>query len=162
MANNRSITVTVIRLLPHVANDDKERKHDDAAVERLRESHARNRRLVYMEKVVEDGEGTAAVIREMSDQFDLLIVGRRKGVDSAPTRGLSEWSECPELGIIGDMLAAAEFTEKVSILVVQQQTRFGGKLGVGGDGTGTAKEGGNVVVDPKKPEGVRSGVMGHR
>ncbi|URD96203.1 Sodium/hydrogen exchanger family [Musa troglodytarum] len=87
MANNRSITVTVIRLLPHVANDDKERKLDDAAVERLRESHAHNQRLVYMEKVVEDGEGTAAVIQEMSDQFDLLIVGRRKGVDSAPTRG---------------------------------------------------------------------------
>ncbi|URD95916.1 Sodium/hydrogen exchanger family [Musa troglodytarum] len=165
MANNRSITVTVIRLLPHVANDDKERKLDDAAVERLRESHAHNQRLVYMEKVVEDGEGTAAVIQEMSDQFDLLIVGRRKGVDSAPTRGLSEWSECPELGIIGDMLAAAEFTEKASILVVQQQTRFGGKLGGGGvetaTATATATEGGNVV-DPKKPEGIRSGVMWHR
>ncbi|RRT53510.1 hypothetical protein B296_00049032 [Ensete ventricosum] len=160
MANNRSITVTVIRLLPHVANDDKERNLDDAAVERLRETHAHNQRLVYMEKVVEDGEGTAAVIREMSDQFDLLIVGRRKGVDSAPTRGLSEWSECPELGIIGDMLAAAEFTEKVSILVVQQQTRFGGKLGSGRDETATATEGGNIV-DPMNPEGVRSGVMGH-
>jgi hypothetical protein len=35
----------------------------------------------------------------------------------SPTSGLAEWSsECPELGVLGDMLAS-----RVSILVIQQQ-----------------------------------------
>ncbi|KAF0905405.1 hypothetical protein E2562_004382 [Oryza meyeriana var. granulata] len=42
---------------------------------------------------------------------------------SALTSGLSEWSEFPELGVLGDMLASAEFASKVSILVVQQQQK---------------------------------------
>uniref|UniRef100_J3KVH9 Uncharacterized protein n=1 Tax=Oryza brachyantha TaxID=4533 RepID=J3KVH9_ORYBR len=64
-------------------------------------------------------------------QFDLVVVGRRGGGEgddlegSALTSGLSEWSECPELGVLGDMLASAEFASKVSILVVQQQQHAG-------------------------------------
>ncbi|ONM51895.1 Histone acetyltransferase type B catalytic subunit [Zea mays] len=64
----------------------------------------------------------------MSEKFDLLIVGRRGGEgegdpegSTALTSGLSESSEFPELGVLGDMLASAEFASKVSILVIQQQ-----------------------------------------
>jgi hypothetical protein len=41
---------------------------------------------------------------------------------AALTSGLAVWSsECPELGVLGDMLASAEFASRVSILVIQQQ-----------------------------------------
>ncbi|KAL6640674.1 hypothetical protein ACP70R_021797 [Stipagrostis hirtigluma subsp. patula] len=89
------------------------------------------------EKTVEDGEGTAAVVRSMSEKFDLLIVGRRGGENdgmegsAALTSGLSEWSECPELGVLGDMLATAEFASKVSILVIQQQPPKNATTGAG-------------------------------
>ena len=81
-----------------------------------------------MEKTVENAEGTASVVRAMSKKFDLLIVGRRGGEgegdlegSTALTSGLSESSEFPKLGVLGDMLASAEFASKVSILVIQQQ-----------------------------------------
>ncbi|KAL6597335.1 hypothetical protein ACP70R_046775 [Stipagrostis hirtigluma subsp. patula] len=89
------------------------------------------------EKTVEDGEGTAAVVRSMSEKFDLLIVGRRGGENdgmegsAALTSGLSEWSECPELGVLGDMLATAEFASKVSIVVIQQQPPKNATAGAG-------------------------------
>ena len=42
-------------------------------------------------------------------------------------QGHDEWSECQELGIIGDMLASPDFVTKASLLVVQQQ-RIRGRL----------------------------------
>ncbi|XP_072966645.1 cation/H(+) antiporter 15-like isoform X2 [Typha angustifolia] len=100
--------------------------HDEAMIEEFRLRHIDNERVVYIEKTVADGEGTAAVIRSICEKFDLLIVGRRKGKESLLTSGLSDWSECPELGVIGDMLATTDFGGKVSILVVQQQKRMEG------------------------------------
>ena len=43
--------------------------------------------VVYMEKTVEDAEGTASVVRAMSEKFDLLIVGRCPcALESEPRR----------------------------------------------------------------------------
>jgi hypothetical protein len=81
--------------------------------------------VVYVEKTVEDAEGTASVVRAMSEKFDLLIVGRGGGEGEGDpegsttlTSGLSESSEFPKLGVLGDMLAFMEFASKVSILVI--------------------------------------------
>lgn len=142
MASNGSIYLAVIRIVLRGnstdAEPDEEARQDECLMEEFRDRHGGNERVLYMEKAVEDGEGTAAVVREMSNKYDLLIVGRRKGLESSPlTSGLSEWSECPELGIIGDMLALANMQErKVSIMVVQQQQldRVAGEGGGDGDG----------------------------
>ncbi|CAA6675136.1 unnamed protein product [Spirodela intermedia] len=69
--------------------------------------------------------GHHRIIRSMSDGFSLLVVGRRHGIDSPLTEGLSMWSEYPELGVLGDLLASTDFGANVSTLVVQQQTRVG-------------------------------------
>ncbi|WJZ89179.1 hypothetical protein VitviT2T_008414 [Vitis vinifera] len=75
-------------------------------------------KIVYSEVIVKDGEGTTQVIRSMEEGFDLFIVGRHH--DKSPfTLGLTEWHECTELGLIGDMLAGSDFL--FSVLVVQQQ-----------------------------------------
>ncbi|KAL5074993.1 hypothetical protein RYX36_013977, partial [Vicia faba] len=70
---------------------------------------------------VEGGSQTLDVLREMVDEHDYIIVGRRHGIDSHQTYGLQDWSEFPELGPVGDNLASSDLNCKTSILVVQQQ-----------------------------------------
>ncbi|OMO92592.1 Cation/H+ exchanger [Corchorus capsularis] len=77
--------------------------------------------LLYMEEVVRDGPQAAGIVRSIADGYDLIIVGRRYGVESVQTQGLSEWSELPELGVIGDLLASTDLQSRASVLVVQQQ-----------------------------------------
>ncbi|KAF5446630.1 hypothetical protein F2P56_032241 [Juglans regia] len=79
--------------------------------------------VTYIEEMVEDGPQTALIIHSMIDEYDLTIVGRRHNVVSPQTSGLAEWSEFPELGIIGDLLASTENNTRTSVLVVQQQQR---------------------------------------
>lgn len=74
----------------------------------------------YIEKAVNNGEETVAAIRALDNIHDLFVVGRGGGLISPLTAGLNEWSECPELGVIGDLLASADFAAAVSVLVVQQ------------------------------------------
>ncbi|KAK8955314.1 Cation/H(+) antiporter 15 [Platanthera guangdongensis] len=83
----------------------------------------------YLEKVVGDGEGTVGVVRGMVERFDVVVVGKRKGMedDGAATKGIQEWSQCPELGVLGDMLAGVEIGGRTAILVVQQQAWAAGE-----------------------------------
>ncbi|KAK8958638.1 Cation/H(+) antiporter 4 [Platanthera guangdongensis] len=78
-------------------------------------------RVVYKEEVVRDAEEIIEVIREVSGGFTLLLVGRGGGKEMPLMSGLSAWSEYPQLGIIGDLLASTDFGSRVSTLVVQQQ-----------------------------------------
>ncbi|TMW89441.1 hypothetical protein EJD97_017186 [Solanum chilense] len=77
--------------------------------------------IVYREERVKDGAETALIIHAMEEAFDLIMVGRRHRDDLQQLLGLNEWNDLPELGPVGDMLAAAEINRPVSVLVVQQQ-----------------------------------------
>ncbi|KAI4368927.1 hypothetical protein MLD38_017428 [Melastoma candidum] len=77
--------------------------------------------VTYTLRVVEEGPETARVIRSISYKFDTVVVGRRYGVESGETKGLSAWAELPELGILGDLLASSDIDTKANILVIQQQ-----------------------------------------
>ncbi|MQL90018.1 hypothetical protein Taro_022603 [Colocasia esculenta] len=122
-----SFAVTVIRLRPppewRESNSDE--TADDELIDAFRTRMVDDQRVVYREELVRDGEDTVGVIRATSHYFSLLVVGRRNGVESPLTDGLSMWSEYPELGIIGDILACTDFGGNVSTVVVQQQTRVG-------------------------------------
>lgn len=77
---------------------------------------------VTYEKVnVENTSDTTAFITDIADQHDFFIVGRRNGMKSPQTAALEDWTEFPELGVIGDLLASPDTNTKASILVVQQQ-----------------------------------------
>ncbi|KAH6766061.1 hypothetical protein C2S52_017044 [Perilla frutescens var. hirtella] len=79
-----------------------------------------NDRVIYKEELVKDAIGTTRVIGSIKDyDCDICVVGRYHDPDSEILAGINEWSECPELGIIGDMLATPDF--QFSVLVVQQQ-----------------------------------------
>ncbi|KAF6174085.1 hypothetical protein GIB67_020267 [Kingdonia uniflora] len=124
MAADPKIRLHVVRLIPFDDADENEwqRMLDNEAIKNLISPNVHNERLVYKKEVVQDVEQTAALIREVESSNDLIMVGRRFGVSSTLTDGFTEWSECPELGIIGDMLASSDFGNKITVLVVQQQT----------------------------------------
>ncbi|KAK3219948.1 hypothetical protein Dsin_013918 [Dipteronia sinensis] len=73
-----------------------------------------------MHKEVAYGHETAMIIRSIVNDFNLIVVGRDK-LESQQTSGLIEWSEFPELGVLGDLFASVDYSGRCSVLVVQQQ-----------------------------------------
>ncbi|KAL3818209.1 hypothetical protein ACJIZ3_004114 [Penstemon smallii] len=99
---------------------DREKQLDDDYINEFRSRTMNDSSVVYTEKVVNHGEETVAAIRSIDAIHDLFIVGRGQGMISPVTAGLTDWSECPELGAIGDLLASSDFAATYSVLVVQQ------------------------------------------
>ena len=151
MAKRAAIRLTVVRFLPPKVwrEEGQEEKMDDKMLTQFQHEMVDGKQVVYREKVVQDGEGTVAVIRQTSAEFNLLIVGRRKGKDSPLTTGMSMWSEYPELGIIGDLLAATDFGGRVSTLVVQQQVMVMGAAAQGADSPKSPSTGRGRQVAPE-------------
>ncbi|RHN69139.1 putative cation/H+ exchanger [Medicago truncatula] len=117
--NNHRINLVVYRL---VAKENIEELEElmvigDEMLEELR--HAEN--VKYEEVFTENGSETASFLREIMNEHDFFIVGRRHETQSPQTDGLAEWSEFPELGAIGDFLASPDLNSSASVLVVQQQ-----------------------------------------
>ncbi|OAY83573.1 Cation/H(+) antiporter 15 [Ananas comosus] len=103
-----------------VAEEDVERLLDDEFVNEFRLKNVGAETVVYAEKVVNNSEETVGAIRSMETIHDLYVVGRGHGRATPLTAGLAEWSECAELGPIGDLLASSDFKATASVLVVQQ------------------------------------------
>ncbi|KAK9124644.1 hypothetical protein Sjap_014246 [Stephania japonica] len=124
MVTDSSIKLRVVRLVdpddPDV--DEWQKVLDEDALKTFKLEISDNGNAVYFEIAVKDVEETLTIIRALEDECSLIIVGRRYGVSSPITVGLSAWSEYPELGAMGDMLTSSSFQSKVSVLVVQQQT----------------------------------------
>lgn len=127
MVRHDNVTLTVVRFLLFGSHSARERKHDNELIGQVRHVNAGNERFLYQEQVVRDGVGLASSISRMSEGFDLIVVGRHHQ-ESCLLEGLETWSECLELGVVGDMLASPDFRSMASVLVVQQQQRVGRKL----------------------------------
>jgi len=126
MARHECVNVSVVRFLIFGEENSKDRKRDSDLVDEYRYYNAGNARFEITEEVVKDGIEFSSSLRKMIDYFDLVMVGRGHP-QSVLLHGHDQWSECPELGVIGDMLASADFETKASVLVVQQQ-RMAGRL----------------------------------
>ncbi|XP_047954161.1 cation/H(+) antiporter 15-like isoform X1 [Salvia hispanica] len=116
IAGHDNATLTVIRYLLYGCDSARERKHDNSLIDEVRQQNIENQDFVYQEQVVKDGVGLASSLRALENCFDLLIVGRNH--QSQILLGLGEWSECPELGVVGDILAAPDFGSTASVLVL--------------------------------------------
>ncbi|XP_015874715.2 cation/H(+) antiporter 14-like [Ziziphus jujuba] len=128
MAVHRNIDFTVVRFrcLEEQGNG-KEKMVDNELIYDFKSSVGVQGKAKFVEKFVKDGLETTEVIRSMADRFDLVMVGRYHSPESPLMLGLStEWSEFPELGVIGDILATSNF--RFSVLVVQQQPQEEGLL----------------------------------
>ena len=113
------------RILTVVTDSDREKQLDEEFINDFRMKISNDDSVVYSEKIVNNGEETVAAIRSIDSIHDLFMVGRGQGMISPLTAGLTDWSECPELGAIGDMLASSDFAATVSVLVVQQYVGVG-------------------------------------
>ncbi|KAG5592948.1 hypothetical protein H5410_043462 [Solanum commersonii] len=145
MSEHANINLTVMRFLPgdttieagksNSGNDysvltveterDREKQLDEEYVTEFRTKTGNDGSIVYIERIVNHGEETVGAIRSIDNSHDLFIVGRGQGTSSPLTAGLTDWSECPELGAIGDLLASSDFAMKASALVVQQYVGMG-------------------------------------
>lgn len=146
MSEHPAIKLTVMRFIPGkdaIEPDDsgmltvetekkKEKNLDEEHVNEFRIQTAHDGSIRYNEKVVNNGEENVAAMRSMDNHHDLFIVGRGHVMISPVTAGLADWSECTELGAIGDLLASSDFAATVLVLVVQQCLGLepkGGELG---------------------------------
>ncbi|KAK4773530.1 hypothetical protein SAY87_028549 [Trapa incisa] len=142
MSEHPGVSLVVMRFVPidDVANPDEvdgggnskagvaikvDEDLDEEYINEFRMKTANDGSVTYVEKMVRNGEETVAVIRSINSAHDLFIVGRGHGTVSPLTAGLTDWSECPELGTIGDLLASSDFAASVSVLVVQQYVGVG-------------------------------------
>lgn len=123
MAHSPTVQLTVLQL---VSEDDKKSENkweamlDSESLRDIKILISTRDNIVLQEETVNDGGDTASLIQEMQDSFDLIIVGRRHK-DLRALQGLAQWSELPELGIVGDLLSSPDICKPVSVLVVQQQ-----------------------------------------
>ncbi|KAL0928899.1 hypothetical protein M5K25_000829 [Dendrobium thyrsiflorum] len=126
MAENPCIDLCILRLLLPAEKRGKEgneEEMDDEAIEEFRLRTGEVETVEYREEEVNEGAETVRLMREMSERCGLLIVGRAEGRVTPFTAGLEMWSEYPELGVIGDILASKDFGGNASVMVVQQSSK---------------------------------------
>ncbi|PON96881.1 DNA-directed DNA polymerase [Trema orientale] len=128
MSNETSITLTVIHLVaPEEDEVDDERKWDiilDSEVLKdvKHNSLSGNQHKRYVQELTNDGSEMATIVRGLVDEYDLIIAGRSHGIGSRQISGLDlGWTEFPELGVIGDLLASTDIYGRASVLVIRQQ-----------------------------------------
>lgn len=138
MSNHVGIEICVVRFLPRKGNPGISSLHAEDA--EVRERYIDEQYLgefaecstlavfEYREHIVSNTEETVEIIRRVElEGKDLLIVGKEQGlVGSRLTAGMTEWSEFPELGPIGDLLASADFGATSSVLTIQAPQNGGG------------------------------------
>ncbi|KAJ7959901.1 Cation/H(+) antiporter like [Quillaja saponaria] len=120
MAEHPLISLTVICFRHGKDNMEKGKNFESEYIYKFIASSIGQGKFTCREEIVKDAVGTIHVIRSVEKAFDLVLVGKHHNPNLPILSGLNtEWSECPELGEIGDLLASSEF--RFSVLVVQQQ-----------------------------------------
>ncbi|CAH8391698.1 unnamed protein product [Eruca vesicaria subsp. sativa] len=122
MKHNPRVRVTVIRLLfkQEIGPENWEYILDNECLKDFKIADVMNN-VDYTERNLTSGAEVASIVQFLAYEHDLMLVGRDQGIASPNFLGLTDWVELPELGVIGDFLAAKELSSKVSVLVVQQQ-----------------------------------------
>ncbi|KAJ8458841.1 hypothetical protein OPV22_031767 [Ensete ventricosum] len=122
MARHVAVTAVVLRFLPAVDREmDEDLLQDEDLFNEFKTEHAENERVAVEEVAASDVEEAVAVIKSTEKDYQLVIVGRRQAWNSLLTEGMDDWSESPELGVVGDILASSDFADSsFSVLVIQQ------------------------------------------
>ncbi|KAK7256915.1 hypothetical protein RIF29_30493 [Crotalaria pallida] len=116
-------------LLTGNVDNEKQKELDDEYVSSFRLKAVNNEDSIsYSEKEVHSGDDITLVLNELDTiGYDLYIVGQGSGQNYIVLSDLLKWTECPELGVIGDIVASNSFASSSSLLVVQQYG-FGGTV----------------------------------
>lgn len=141
VACHPGVKLTVIRFLLEATGDSvssiitiaksnttehqEEMKVDDECFADFYDRHVAGGQVAYMEKYLVNSGQTFSTLRSLEGQYGLFIVGRGGRVNSILTVGMNDWEECPELGPIGDILSASDFSMTASVLIIQQHSLKG-------------------------------------
>lgn len=141
VARHPGVKLTVIRFLVEAPGDSvsskigkaksntteqvEEMQIDDECFAEFYDKHVAGGRVAYAEKYLVNSGQTFSTLRSLEGQYGLIIVGRAGRVNSVLTVGMSDWEECPELGPIGDILSASDFSVTASVLIIQQHNLKG-------------------------------------
>lgn len=129
MESNPHVRLFVVRFLLPPGHDsaaaaaegdqgeEEERRLDEELLSEVR----RRGGAEVVEVVVGDAVKTDEAVRAACDGKVLVVVGRRQG--SRCLLRPSDWSQFPELGVLGDMFASSEFRTAATVLVLQQYHR---------------------------------------
>ncbi|XP_050209006.1 cation/H(+) antiporter 28 isoform X2 [Mercurialis annua] len=115
------------------AEQEAEMKLDDECFAHFYERYVAGGHVLYMEKHLANSAETYSTLRSFEGQYALIIVGRGGRVNSILTVGMNDWQQCPELGPIGDVLSGSGFSQKTSVLIIQQHHLKGDLEGVDDD-----------------------------
>jgi hypothetical protein len=118
-------------ILSVVMDSEMQNDLDDEYVNSFRLTAVNNNdSITYSEVDVHSSEDIPKVLKELENfGCDFYIVGQGNRRNSRVFSSLLEWSDCSELGVIGDMLASDNFGSRSSVLVVQQYGYGGMVLG---------------------------------
>ncbi|KAK2647455.1 hypothetical protein Ddye_014944 [Dipteronia dyeriana] len=124
MYENPNILLTIVVFIDANAitnSEFVEKRHDQQAVANFRINSYENTNVTYKEERLAGVSDTINALQLIEKDYDLILVGRRHNKYSTLLKGLSDWSEFEELGVIGDIFASSDIRSRASLLVVQQQ-----------------------------------------
>ncbi|KAG9450125.1 hypothetical protein H6P81_010090 [Aristolochia fimbriata] len=109
-------------LNPSAATPDEENRLDNECFSMFYDRHIANGRVGYVEKYIGSGPQAVMTLRDLREEIglNLYIVGLSGRASPVLKAELREWEDCPELGPLGDGLAASDFHFGTSVLVIQQ------------------------------------------
>ncbi|KAE8709072.1 Detected protein of unknown function [Hibiscus syriacus] len=120
MSRKPGVSLTVIRIFESdLVDSQKPNDIDDDYINEFRLQTANEELIVYEEKTLHDGEELVVTLKEMENKFELFIIGRRDGIDTPMVIELFDRINCPELGIVGDLLATSDSATS-NVLVLKQ------------------------------------------
>ncbi|KAF8036850.1 hypothetical protein BT93_C2541 [Corymbia citriodora subsp. variegata] len=120
-----NVGVAVLRPNVDVDLDEKvDEKLDDELIGEYRAKIHITEGCTYHEVAVEDSDRAMSNIRALKGKFDLIMVGQTRRVQNLfSEKTMLNWSENPELGVIGDFLASSNFAgEMTSVLVMKHHS----------------------------------------
>ncbi|XP_013614524.1 cation/H(+) antiporter 6B [Brassica napus] len=123
MRGNPKVSLTVLTLIPMSIAEERsgEWSQNQMVDTCLVEERPGDKSITYIVRMVAEGGETSKILHSVAYDYDMFIVGRSSGNGTEATKGLGDWTEFEELGIIGDLLASEDFPSRASVLVLQQQ-----------------------------------------
>ncbi|PWA79742.1 cation/hydrogen exchanger 28 [Artemisia annua] len=125
--NGNNVSSRITRARANTTEFEEEMKQDDEYFTEFYERHVAGGNVAYMERYLSHSGETYSTIKSLEGDYNLFIVGRGGRVNSTLTAGMNDWEACPELGPIGDILSASDFSATASVLIIQRH-KLRGKL----------------------------------
>ncbi|KAE8695473.1 putative K(+)/H(+) antiporter [Hibiscus syriacus] len=117
-----NVRITVLRIVMigkhNTLEDQIEREGDNTLFGDFKAMNVDNGCVTCLEVVAHDIEDAMKAFRSLSNTYDLVVVGKRHTIPEL--EALLGWAQYPELGVVGDTLAAPDFAAgRMSVLVLQ-------------------------------------------